>query len=236
MIEVNLVPDVKLELLKAQKQQRLVVSGSILVAIASVAIVVMMSAYAFGVQTVAESFADGGIDSESKKLASVEGLSKSLTLQAQLDVLSDVEADKQITSRIFDILTVVVPSGANKVDISRLDVDTKEGTIEIEAQAANGYEAMEVFTKTLAQTTLNYSQEDGGEPTPIATEISLGDQSYGEDSNRNKVLRFSLSFTYAEDLFDSTLSNIRIVGPNQQRATDSTQGVPKELFSSGGAN
>lgn len=236
MIEVNLVPDVKLELLKAQRQQRLVVSVSILVAIASVAIVVIMSGYAFGVQTVADTLADNGIKSESEKLSEVEGLSKSLTLQAQLDVLADVEADKHVTSRLFDILTVVVPTGTNKVDISRLDLDTDEGTIEIEAQAANGYEAMEVFTKTLAQTTLQYSQEDGGDPTPIATEISLGEQSYGEDSDRNKVLRFSLSFTYAEDLFDSTLSNIKIVGPNQQRATDSTQGVPKELFSSGGAN
>ncbi len=237
MIEVNLVPDVKLELLKAQRQQRLVISGSILIAIASVGLVVLLSVYAFGVQTVQDSLADNSIETEAERLYEIEGLSKSLTLQAQLATLTDVEAEKNISSRLFDILSVVIPQGSNRVDISRLNLDTETGTIEIEAEAANGYEAMEVFKKTLAQTTLRYSiDEQEAEPLYIATDISEGERTYRENSDGNRVLRFSLSFVYPEELFDSTITSTKIVGPNQQRATDSTQGVPKELFTSGGTN
>jgi len=237
MIEVNLVPDVKLELLKARRQQRLVISGSIVVAIVSVGLVALMSVYAFGIQTVADTLADNGIETEAERLSEIEGLAKSLTLQAQLATLTEVEADKHVTSRLFDILSVVVPSGNNRVDISRLNLDTDEGTIEIEAEAANGYEAMEVFKKTLAQTMLRYSI-DGEEvdPVSIAANINEGDRNYGEDSQGNRILRFAISFEYPEELFDSTIENTKIVGPDQQRATDSTQGVPKELFTSGGAN
>jgi Tfp pilus assembly protein PilN len=237
MIEVNLIPDVKLELLKTRRQQKLVVTGSIMVAAISIGIVVLMSMYAFGVQTVADTLADNGIETEAEKLASIEGLPQSLTLQAQLNKLSELEADKQKTSRLFDILSVVVPEGANSVDINRLSLDTDEEIIEIEAQATNGYEAMEVFKKTLAQTTMRFDVDgDEIDPIYIANNISLGDRNYGEDSQGNRILRFTLSFEYPEELFDSTLSNTRIVGPDQQRVTDSTQGVPDNLFTSNGGS
>lgn len=236
MIEVNLIPDVKLELLKARRQQTMVISVSVIVAILSVAVVVIMSIYTFGGQTIAENIADGSIEKNKKELKGVKDLPQTLTLQAQLDTLASIQGDKNISSRLFDILTVVVPTGENAVDITRLNFDSEENIIEIEAQARNGYEAMEVFKKTLAQTKFHYNQDDkAAKPINIATGISEGERTYGEDSERNRVLRFTISFEYPDELFDATITDGKVVGPDTQRATDSSQGIPASLFSGGGA-
>lgn len=236
MIEVNLVPDVKLELLKARRQQKMVISASILIAIVSVGIVTLMATYAFGVQRFAESIADAGIKDESKKLADIKDLSKTLTIQSQLNKLSGLQQDKNVTSRLFDIIGVTVPSGENQIKISQINLDTEESRIDIEAQAANGYESMEVFKKTLAQTKFQYNQNgEAQNPINIAETISEGDRNYAEDTDGRRVLRFTISFTYPSELFDPASEDGKVLGPNQQRATDSAQGVPQSLFSNGEA-
>ena len=235
MIEINLVPDVKLELLKARRQRKLVVSASILVAIVSVGVVALLAVYAFGAQTALEAIADNSIKDESGKLDDIKDLSKTLTIQHQLNELSSLQKDKKVSSRLFDIISVTVPSGENQVRISRLNMDTEANTIDIEAEAANGYEAMEVFKKTLAQTKFQFNLDGQAQkPINIAKTISEGERNYGEDADGKQILRFALSFTYPDELFDPSAQDGRVVAPNQQRATDSSQGVPESLFSTGG--
>lgn len=235
MIEINLIPDVKLELLKTRRQQTMVISISTIVAIVSIGVVVLMAVYAFAIQGVAEGVIGGQIDDRYKKLTQVKDLSKTLTLQSQLDKLSSVQEDKNVTSRLFDIMSVTIPTDKNAVKITRLSLNSEENTIEVEAQAANGYEAMEVFKKTLAQTKLHFNRDkEAAKPVNIATSISEGERHYGQDSSGGQILRFNLSFTYPDELFDPTIEDGKVVAPNQQRATDSTQGIPESLFDDGG--
>lgn len=234
MIQINLIPDVKMELLKARRMRTMVTSISIIVAMAAGGVVALLAFYVFGVQTLLESSADGAIKDEFSKLSEVEDLPKTLTIQNQLDQLESLHSDKAKTSRLFDILTTTVPTGKNKVAISKLYLDREENTIDIEGSAPNGYEALEVFKKTIAQTTFEYAE--GGEKKPainIASEIADGDRNFGEDSEGNNVLRFSLSFSYPDELFSATSENGRIIAPNKQNVTDSVLGVPKSLFTDG---
>lgn len=232
MIEINLIPDVKLELLKARKQRRMIISGSILLSLIAGGAVVLLSVYAFGVQTVAEAITDNSIKDESNKLSKVQDLAKTLTIQSQLDQLSTSESNKNITSRLFDVISATVPEGKNAVAIKKLTFDSVGGTISIEAEAANGYEALEVFKKTVAQTTFQYSLDGTAQdPVKIASNITDGNRSYGEDANGKQVLRFTVSFSYAEQLFKPQIQNGKVIGPDKQRATDSVEGVPTSLFS-----
>lgn len=235
MIEVNLIPDVKLELIRAQRQQKMVVSVSIIVAIASIGVVSLLTAYTFGGLALADSIAQQRINDRAKELKAIEDLPQTLTLQAQLSKLQEVHSDKNVSSRLFDMLSVIVPKGDNQVTITRLGFKSEENVIEIEAQAKNGYEAMEVFKKTLAETAFQYTEEGQEVRTEkIATAISEGERNYGEDSDGASSLRFTISFTYLEKLFDSNITKGKVIGPDEQRVTDSTQGVPENLFSSGG--
>lgn len=231
MIEINLIPDVKLELLKARRQRKTVISFSILVAMASVGVVVLLALYTFGAQTIANALADDAIKSESKKLSEVQDLSKTLTIQNQLTTLQKQHAEKNVTSRLFDIISTTVPEGENRVSVSRIALDSEENTISLEGEATNGYEALEVFKKTIGLTTFSYNEDgEAQEPVKIAESILDGERRYGEDADGNRVLRFSLSFTYPDQLFAQTSEQGKIIAPDRQNATDSAKGVPKSLF------
>jgi len=244
MIEVNLIPDVKFQLLKARSLRVKIISICTLVSLIAGGAVILLSVYVFGVQTVASVFADNATKDEYEKLSKVEDLSKVLTIQDQLGQISSLE-DKQVqSSRIFNMLTEVIPSKNNKnyIEYSALKLDTEEHVITIEAEAVNGYEALEVFKKTLNQTKFIYREEGDSEtddPKSISLAVSPitdGDRSYGQNSSNQRVLRFSLSFEYAPELFSTQSRDWKFDGPKKQNATDSANGVPESLFNNGAGN
>lgn len=230
MIEINLVPDVKQELIKAQRVRASVISMAIIVGIAAVGVVVLLAIWVFAVQAARGVISDNTIETESKKLAAVEDVSNTLTIQHQLSILPELHDEKNIDSRIFEVLDTINPPEPNSVAVTNLELNSEDGTIEIEAQAANGYPALEVFKKTIAATKFEFTQDDKTQSIPLASDISDSDRSYGEDASGAKVLRFTLTFTYPEELFSRTATSARIVAPTKSNVTDSYLGVPTSLF------
>ncbi len=230
MIEINLVPDVKQELIKAQRVRSTVISFSIIIAVGAGIIVTLLAIYVFGVQTVRGVVADGAITDGGKKLASVEDLSKTLTIQNQLTKISSLHADKKIDSRIFDVLVAIIPASPNQVQISNLAIDSDLGTISVEGQAARSYAALEVFRKTIEGAQVQFTNDQGDQSVTLASDVSTGETSYGEDASGAKVLRFTMSFKYAPELFAPASKNLRIVISTKGNATDSYLGVPTSIF------
>jgi len=230
MIEINLVPDVKQELLKAQRVRSAVISIAIIVGVASIALVVLLAIWAFGVQTARGVISDNTIKTESQKLANVPDISNTLTIQNQLSLLSQLHDSKRVDSRVFDVLTTINPPEPNDVAINKLDLDSSNNTVLISAQAPNGYPALEVFKKTISATTFQYTQDGENQSIPLASNMIDTDRSYGEDVTGKKVLRFTLIFTYPDELFAPNLAGARIVAPTKTNVTDSYVGVPKSLF------
>lgn len=123
MIEINLVPDVKQELIRAQRIRASVVSLAVVIGIAAIAVVVLLALYVFGAQTLRGVLSDKAIKSESQKLIAVPDLGDTLTIQNQLTKLSSLHAGKHIDSRIFDVLTTIVPPIPNDVSVTNLALD-----------------------------------------------------------------------------------------------------------------
>lgn len=233
MIEINLVPDVKLELIKARRMRAMVVSGAILVSLIAGGIVVALSVYTFGVQSVANWSLDNEIKDGSNKLESVEGLSEMLTIQSQLGQLEATHGNKVLASKVFNLLAKIAPNGKNSVQFSKTSLNVEEGTITLEASATNDFEALEVFKKTLAATKFNYTENNEKKSVDVATEIQDSERSFGENSDGRTVLRFTLSFKYAPEIFKTNYASGEIVTPTKQNATDSKKGVPETLFTDG---
>lgn len=231
MIEVNLVPDVKQELIRAERIRAVVISMTILVGMAAIGLVVLLGLWVFGVQTARGAITDNTIKNESAKLAAVEDIESSLTIQNQLELLPSLHEGKKVDSRIFDILATINPPAPNEISISKLTINAEEQTIEIEAQAVGGYPSLEVFKKTIAATEFRFKTEDTEEARLLTTSISDGERSYGENANGQKVLRFGLTFEYPEELFTPYLKDAKIVGPDRTNVTDSFLEIPKSLFS-----
>jgi Tfp pilus assembly protein PilN len=232
MIEINLIPDVKQEFIRAQKVRSQVITGAILVGIVSIAVVAVLAFYIFAVQTARNFLADQSIKSGSEKLMEVEDLSKTLTIQNQLTKISSLNSDKKVDSRVFDLLTAIIPRSPNDIQISDLTIDSSTNTITVNGQAKNSYAAVEVFKKTIAGAKVKFTggDSDGSQEATLASSISTSNTSYGEDSSGKKVLRFTLSFVYADELFSPESKNISIIITTKGNATDSYLGVPKTIF------
>jgi hypothetical protein len=230
MIEINLIPDVKQELIKAQRVRASVISIAILVGLAAIGVVVLLAVWVFAVQTARGVLTDGTIKTESEKLAKVEDINHTLTIQNQLAKLPGMHDSKSIDSRLFDILTTINPPEPNTVAITNVALDAEARTVKLEAQARNGYPALEVFKKTITATKFEFTQDGEKQSVALADQMSDSDRSYGEDASGAKVLRFTLTFVYPEQLFTRTAKNAVIVAPEKSNVTDSFLGVPNSLF------
>lgn len=231
MIEINLVPDVKQELIRARRARTVVVSSAIIVGVATVCVVILLALYYYGAQTFRSRLADDQIAKASKELADVKDLDSMLTIQHQLSRLSEIHEQTDMDSRFFDLLTAINPAAPNQVSFSLARLDAEAKTIRLEGQAANGYIAADVLKKTIQGTAISYKDDGGSTKTvPLTDVVSTSEQSYGEDSTGKKVLRFTLTFAYADEFFARSSENAIIVRPDRQNVTDSYLRLPESLF------
>lgn len=234
MIQINLLPDVKQEYLRARRMRNTVVSSAIIAGIASGALVVLLL-IARGVQVGLEMAADSGIKDEYSKLSAVEDLSELVTLQNQLKTIGSQHDNKSMDSRLFRVLQAINPKSPNDVQFTAVVLDPGESLLTLEGVAERGYPAVETFTKTIDNTTIEYKLSDDGELTTeaIANKVSIGETSFGQNSQGQRVLRFEVFVDYNELLFSNQAKSLRVQSPDRSvDVTDSRIGVPDSLFTS----
>ena len=233
MIEINLLPNVKRELLKTRVMRNRVISISFLVGGASIATVVVL-ALILGSQFAAEAVQGGVIKDRNDKLMAVEDLNKVVTIQHQLTKINEQHSRKKLNSRIFDVVTAVNPVAPNNVSFSDIKVNPESKTITLEGSAVNGYSALETLKKTILNTKVQTTDGDKSSEVSLTKEIKDGDTSFGENSEGKKVLQFSFSFEYAEELLaPANNGTVSVLTPTGKvDVTDSRQGIPDSLFKS----
>ena len=233
MIEINLLPNVKRELLKTRVMRNRVISISFLVGGASIAAVVVL-ALILGSQIAAEAVQNGVIKDRNDKLMAVEDLNKVVTIQHQLTKINEQDSGKKLNSRIFDVVTAVNPVAPNNVSFSDIKVNPGSKTITLEGSAVNGYSALETLKKTILNTKVQTTDGDKSSEVSLTKEIKDGDTSFGENSEGKKVLQFSFSFEYAEELLaPANNGTVSVLTPTGKvDVTDSRQGIPDSLFKS----
>jgi Tfp pilus assembly protein PilN len=240
MIELNLIPDVKQELLKAQRARAIVISGSIITSIVAVGIVVLLAVYIYGIQAGRDWYLSDQITKKDEELSKVSDLSEILTIQNQLTMLSELNGNKKIDSRIFDMIAAVIPPEPNSVQFSLVRIESGSGssedelegnapTIRLEGQT-RAYDSMEIFKKTLDSAIVQYQEDGELKSVKLAENISTSDISFGENENGDRVVRFALTFEYPEQLFSPQYEAINFKLSVNGNVTDSYLGVPKELF------
>lgn len=230
MIQINLIPDIKRELLHAQKMRRTAIGISILAGLAAGGIVVAL-AVILGVQALHETITRNNIKDEYSKLTKVENIDNVLTIQQQLKQIDSYQSSRTMDSRLFDVLAAINPPAPNDVKFSSIKLDPNENLISIEGSAANGYSATETFRKTILNTTVESGEGDTMLSQALTDDVTITETTYGEAANGGRTLRFSISFVYPKGLFDNSLKNIKIVTPTAKTdVTDSKTRVPESIF------
>lgn len=161
--EINLVPDIKEEMIKALKLRNFIFFICIIVATASVGVILLFATIAGGQQAIA----DGNkakIETMSKKLKSYSDLSDFLTIRDQLTNLSTISKNKKLLSRTFGVLTALLPKGNDKILISSLSVDLSNDqpmiTFDAQANAFDppfiDYNVLDSFKKSMQYMRYDY--------------------------------------------------------------------------------
>jgi hypothetical protein len=231
MIEINLIPDVKQEFIRAQKVRATAITLSILVGIVAGGVVVLLAVF-LGGQAITETVLRENIRKDFATFSEIDNINNVLTIQNQLSQISTIHQKKSIDSRLFDVLAAINPAAPNDIKISNVQLDPSADSLTIEGSAASGYPATETFRKTILNTKLESGEGDALTTTALTDEVVMGETSYGEGLDGGKVLRFSLSFKFPKGLFDYTLKSIKIITPTSKTdVTDSRTRVPDSLFS-----
>lgn len=230
MIEINLLPDVKRELLRTRMMRNTVISFSILIGITSLAVTVFL-AVVLGGQLAGQAIQDAAINDKNHQLSTVSDLDKTVTIQHQLKKLNEQHRNKQATSRLFDVVGATNPPAPNNVRFSSIKLDPDEKTITIEGSAERGYIALEVFKKTITNSKIQFKDDNKEKSVPLAQNVVAGETSFGENSEGKKVLRFAFTFTYPDELFTTEHDAVKVTTPTTTvDVTDSKLGIPQSLF------
>ncbi len=161
--EINLVPDIKLEMIKMQKIRNLIFFICIIISIASVSITLVLGSIK-GAQDLAMSGQDSHMKNLSSKILGYDELAEFLTVQNQLRGIAQVENNQKVLSRAITLLKALMPSGVDTVEVSELAVDLKTSTLTFDGQANAGqmpdidYRVLESFIKRTNMMTFDYGR------------------------------------------------------------------------------
>ena len=161
--EINLVPDIKGEMIKALKLRNFIFFLCIVVASASVAATVIVGLI-MGGQQLALDNRKTTLDDMSTKLNSYSDLSDFLTIKDQLSSINALTNNKKVLSRTFNILSALIPTGADTITISELSVNLSGDapTFTFDAQANAGkepfidYNVLDSFKKSMQYMRYDY--------------------------------------------------------------------------------
>ena len=162
--EINLVPDIKNEMIKTLKLRNLIFFICIVVASASVGVTLIFGTIVGGQQIAIDSKKDV-VNTMSEKLNSFSDRDDFLTIKDQLGNIATLTENKKVASRTFNILSALIPIGTpDTITISELNIDLSEEspTFTFEAQANAGqapfidYNVLDSFKKSMKYMRYDY--------------------------------------------------------------------------------
>lgn len=161
--EINLVPEVKMQMIRAQKLRNLVLYICIMVSVISIGAVLVLFGIKSG-QDIAMANQDKRLELMSEKLTGYNELSDLVTIQTQLSRLDSIAKNKTVLSRVFGALGVMLSQGEDFVKLSELRVDLDGYNLRMEGQTDArvapliDYRVLEAFKKSAALTKYDYGR------------------------------------------------------------------------------
>lgn len=217
MIQFNLLPNVKLEFVRAKRLKRLTIVVASLVAGATLTIFVILFVVVQVLQKKYSTDLTQDIKAESSTLVGTQDLNKILTIQNQLNSLTALHEQKPVATRLFDYLKQVTPA---KVSIASLNIDFDTQTVNITG-SADSISTVNVFADTLKFTTFKTNKDVTG--NAFSSVVLTG---FGRDL---KGASYQMSFKFEPTIF-SGVSEVSITVPPNKITTRSETEKPEDLF------
>jgi len=223
MIQFNLLPDIKQQYIKAERQKHLIVFISTVASIAAIALLIVLILIVDVWQKKSISDLNGDIKNNTSQLSSTQDLNKILTVQNQLNSLGPLHDKKAVAGRLFDYIATLTPANAT---ISKLSVDYSKSTIQISGNA-DALSTVNTFVDTLKFTTYKASGSSVAPATNAFSQVVLS--AFGKT---NTATTYTINASFDPVIFSET-SNVDLTVP-KITTTRSALDQPTDLFKQSG--
>ncbi len=220
MIQLNLLPDIKLDYIKTKRTKRMVTLTAGGLAAISLGLLIVMFVVVNVLQKQHINNLTQDIAANSQTLQSTPDLNKILTIQNQLNALPELHSQKPETTRLFGFLKQVVP---NNVSISQLDLDVASNALVFTGTAPD-IQDVNTFVDTLKFTT--YTVE-GAEAKKAFPEVVLTSFARNE-----KNTSYQISAKFDPAIFNNA-QKVDLIVPKTVTTRSQTE-KPAALFEQGG--
>lgn len=229
MIQLNLLPDVKKEFLRAESARRKTIAMSILITIIAAGLTAVIAFYVYAVQNVILYAQTNDIKSKSDQLNKVQDIDKYLVIQNQLSQLNALHGSKNNFSRLLDFLPKINPAPPQNVTLNALDVMSVEGTMSFKGKV-NDYSGLTTFKDTLSNAEFSYQAASGEkvEHVKLFKEVVIETASFDKSSGNGSV-SFSVLVTYDPAVFLHENTEVVVSVPSKE-TTGSVVGSPQAIF------
>lgn len=217
MIQLNLLPDVKIKFIKTQRLKRLTLMISVPLCILLIALLSFLAYDVYVLQKNKLTASADAIATDSEQLNKVNGLGKVLTIQNQLNALDSLHSQKPVTSRLFTYIQQFTPTG---ITISDFKLDYATSTMNIQGDASSVV-AINQFADTLKfsqYSVTGVTTNKNAFKSVVLSSFSAGDK-----------VSFTITSQFDPALFSSSSSKIALVIPNIVTTRSQTEN-PDALF------
>lgn len=218
MIQLNLLPNVKVEFIRTQRLKRLVLMISGLTAVVTLGIFIVLLVVVDVIQKADLNNVTKQVKQGSSQLENTANLNQILTVQNQLETLPKLHNQKPVSSRLFGYIQQLTPV---TVGISSLKVDFGLNQVTI-GGIASSLNAVNTYVDTLKFTTYTTTGQSTSS-TKAFSNVVLG--SFGRNA---QGASYSIVAAFNPIIFNAA-DNVKLIVPSEI-STRSEIDQPTNLF------
>lgn len=206
MIEVNLLPDVKREYLRAQQMKHVVIVTSAMIAAVSLILLGLLFGYVQVVQPQYQKKIQSDIDNALIESKNKEDAVKIVTVQGALEQIPGLQDKKMLTSNMFGYLQAFTP---RDVSYSNVKLSLTDSTLVLQGTAPT-FEQANVLANNIKSAKFTYKNSDESRSVPPFSEVVFNTLSRGDQTQTNGNVSFQITLKVDPVIFDQSVKDGKI--------------------------
>ncbi len=196
MVQLNLLPDIKLQYIKTKRTKRMVIGISLVVIVASIALFLLMFSFVNIAQKGHISRLDKETSASISKIQNTPGINEILTIQNQLSVVNPAHEAKPATERVLPFINQFIPPGSK---ITNIQIDFTANTLSVSGTSPDIQTVNKIIDSFKFATFVTKSSPDDKSRHPFTDVVSSGlSVSNAAESP------FSINMTFDKSIFVNT--------------------------------
>lgn len=203
MIQINLLPDVKLEFLRSQRNKRNVFSSAIIASLVLVGITLLLALHVYVNQTLHTKRLQSDINKLVTEFEAIEDLDTILTIRQQLIALPPLHGAKPAVTRLQGFLGKLVP---NNIDLSEVSLNFSDQSLRLSGNGTSS-KVVNKFADILKNAYVSY-----GDGSTLALAFSGVEFDIGITAENS--VNFDSQMKFNPELFNLANKTVDITIPN----------------------